>query len=306
MKKIIYCIIAVLFIVPCKAQEFNCKAIVNASQVANVDQKIFKTLEQSLADFFNKRKWTRDNFEPQEKLDCVISLLINSKIEGLDGGYTAKLSIQYTRPVFNSSFNSTMVNYVDNNVAFKYLQFQPLDFADNNVSGSDALASNLSATLAFYAYFMLGIDYDSFSLKGGTEHFNKALNVVSNAPEGGAISGWKASENNRNRFWLIDQMLNNRFSEMRTVNYNYHILGMDKMTKEKEAGKASIFECFTKLQKVNNENPSSLIMQFFFNAKNEEIVDFLKSCTPEEKQQYVPIVAQIDVTNSNKYLPILK
>ncbi len=293
-------------IIPCNAQEFNCKAIVNASQVANVDQKIFKTLEQSLADFFNKRKWTRDNFEPQEKLDCVVSLLINSKIEGIEGAYTAKLSIQYTRPVFNSSYNSTMVNYVDNNVAFKYIQFQPLDFADNNVSGSDALSSNLSATLAFYAYFMLGIDYDSYALKGGTEHFNKALNVVSNAPEGSAISGWKASENNRNRYWLMDQMLNNRFSEMRTVWYNYHLLGMDKMTKEKEAGKSSIFDCFTKLQKVNNENPSSLIMQFFFNAKNEEIVDFLKSCTPEEKQQYVPIVAQIDVTNSNKYLPILK
>ncbi|GBL34816.1 hypothetical protein EMGBS15_04110 [Filimonas sp.] len=152
MKKIPVILVILFSMISVSAQEMNCKAIVIADQIQGVEPKIFKTLEKSMGDFINSRKWTSDNFETKEKIECVFTLILNKPIDGVEGGYVGKLNIQATRPVFNSTYSSTMVNYIDNDVAIKYDQYQTLDFNDNRVSGNDPLASNLTALLAYYTY----------------------------------------------------------------------------------------------------------------------------------------------------------
>lgn len=307
MKRIYIIILSLIFALNAHAQEMNCKAIVNAGQIQGVDKKIFKTLEQGIETFVNTRKWTKESYETNEKIDIVISLVLSKKIDGVTGGYTGSISIQATRPVYNANYNSTTVNYIDKNVAIKYVQFQPLDFNDNRVTGSDALGSNLTALIAYYTYIVIGLDYDSFALKGGTPYFNKALNVVNNAPENRDISGWKASESKRrNRYWLVDQILSNRFSKFREGYYNYHRNGLDNMISEPKTARQNMNKIFYDLKKINQDNPSSVLLQFFFNAKSPEIMDFLRNADRQVKDLIVPICAQIDVRNTQEYFKLLR
>ncbi len=288
-------------------QEVNCRAIVNANQIQGVDKKVFTTLEQAIETFVNTRKWTNDNFQQQEKIEVVFSLVLDAQIEGVEGGYTGSISIQSTRPVYNATYNSTMVNYVDKSLAINYIQFQPLDFADNRVTGSDALASNLTAIIAYYTYLVIGLDYDSFSLNGGTPYYNKALNVVNNAPEGREITGWKASEaNRRNRYWLVDQVLNNRFAKFREALYTYHRTGLDLMITDPETARQNMGSIFPDLKQMNLDNPSSLLLQFFFTAKSEEIMDYLQNADRAQKEIVIPICSQIDVRNAQEYFKLMK
>jgi len=288
------------------AQEFNCKVMVMGDQVTGVDQKVFKTMEQDAAAFINTRKWGNDVFENKEKIEVVFTIILNKQIEGVEGGFQGRLSVQATRPVYNSSYTTTLVNHTDKDLALKYIQYQPYDFNDNRVSGNDPLASNLTAMLAYYCYIILGMDYDSFAPKGGTEFLNKALNIVNNAPEHKAISGWKAAEGQRNRFWLSDQLLNNRFTGMRDVVYKYHRLGLDQLSTEPEAARSQINSLFPILQQINSENPASMLMQFFINTKSEEIRNFMAMSSMADKQKIVPMLVQIDVANAAKYAELLK
>jgi len=289
------------------SQEFNCKVIVNADQVQNVDKKIFSTLEEAVENFVNTRQWTSDNFAKDERIECVFNLVINNTIQGVEGGFTANLSVQATRPVHNTSYNSTMVNYLDNNVQFKYIQFQPLDFNDNRVSGSNPLASNLPAVLAYYCYIILAIDYDSFELNAGTPYYKKALNVVNNAPENRNISGWEQTDKRRmNRYWLNDQFLDKRFAPLRTSIYKYHRLGLDLLTSKPKVARANMNELFPLFDKVNQDYPSSILLQFFFNAKSDEIVSFLENGDLRDKQTIVPILSRINVRNAQRYNNLLR
>lgn len=289
-----------------QAQEFNAKVIVLGDQVAGTDPKVFKTMEQDAAAFINTRKWGTDAFENKEKIECVFTLVLSKAIEGVEGGFMGRLSVQATRPVFNTSYSSVLVNFTDKDVAIKYTQFQPFDFNDNRVNGNDALVSNLTALLAFYSYMILGLDYDSFSLKGGTEFYNKALNIVNNAPEVKAIMGWKAAEGQRNRFWLSEQILNNRFAPVRDFTYRYHRMGLDLMSSEPEKARAEINSLFPLLLQVNSENPASMLMQFLMNAKSDEIRQFIALNSTAEKQKLIPMLVQLDVANAAKYAELLK
>jgi hypothetical protein len=307
MRKILIALAVSFFTLSAQAQEMRCKAIVNANQIQGVDRKVFKTLEQGIETFVNSRKWTNDAFESNEKIDVVFSIVLSKKIEGVEGGFAGNISIQASRPVFNTDYASSTVNYVDKNFAIKYIQFQPLDFNDNNVSGSDALASNLTAVIAYYTYLIIGLDYDSFSSKGGTTYFNKALNVVNNSPENRYISGWKASESKRrNRYWLIDQILNNRFTKFRTSFYTYHRLGLDNMITDPAKARKNINKIFYDLKRINQENPSSVLLQFFFNAKSEELMDFIKNADRAEKELIIPICSSIDVRNAQRYFKLMR
>ncbi len=288
------------------AQEFNGRVIIMSDQIAGVDPNIFRTMEQDATKFINTRKWTSDQFETKEKIDCIFTIILSKQIDGVEGGFAGRLSLQSSRPVYNTSYSSSLTNYTDRDFAFKYIQFQPFDFNDNRVNGNEALVSNLTAVLAYYCYIMLGLDYDSFSPKSGTEFFNKALNIVNNAPEDKNISGWKAMENQRNRFWLIDQMLNTRFAPMRDAFYQYHRQGLDLMESDPENARKNIYATFTTLQQVNTENPASIWMQFLFNAKSEEIRNIVSAASFADRQRLVPILSQLDVTNASKYAEFLK
>jgi hypothetical protein len=306
MKKYLYLIIILLFTINSDAQEFNCKVNVNADQITGVEANVFKTLELSLSDFINTRKWGNDVFQNKEKIELVFTLILSKKIDGVEGGYLGRLSVQSKRPVFNSSYSSTIVNYTDKDLAIKYIEFQPIEFNDNRVVTNDALSSNLPAIISYYCYIALGLDYDSFSLKGGTEFYNKALNIANNAPENNAIIGWKATESQRNRFWLIDQLHNNRFDKMRTIFYQYHRLGLDLLTSDPDLGRANINGLIPILKEVNQENPSSMLMQFYFSSKSEEFQNFISGATMADKQKMIPILSQLDVVNANKYIQLLK
>jgi hypothetical protein len=288
------------------AQEFNCKVNVMADQIQGVDQKIFATMQQSIQEFVNTRKWTNDNFETKERIECAFNIVLSKRIEDVEGGYIGRISVQSKRPVYNANYSSTMVNFMDKDLNIKYIQFQPITFNDNRVSGAEPLEANLSAVIAFYCYIMLGLDYDSFLLKGGTEHYNKALNIVNNAPEHKNIDGWKATDKDqRNRYWLADQLLNSRFASMREIFYKYHRLGLDLMTVDEEMAKVNMNVIFPMLQIVNQENPSSHIMRFFMAAKNEEVLSYVATLPPADKQRIVPVLTQIDVTNASKYVGLL-
>ena len=306
MKKYLYLVIILLLTIHCEGQEFNCKVNVNADQITGVEANVFKTLEQSLSDFINTRKWGNDVFQNKEKIELVFTLILSKKIDGVEGGYLGRLSVQSKRPIFNSSYSSTIVNYTDKDLAIKYIEFQPIEFNDNRVVTNDALSSNLPAIISYYCYIALGLDYDSFSLKGGTEFYNKALNIANNAPENNAIVGWKATESQRNRFWLIDQLHNNRFDKMRTVFYQYHRLGLDLLTSDPDLGRANINGLIPILKEVNLENPSSMLMQFYFSSKSEEFQNFISGATMADKQKMIPILSQLDVVNANKYIQLLK
>ena len=173
------------------AQELRAKVTVNSSQVGtSVNKKVFQTLQTALNTFMNSRKWTRDVFAANERIDCGFFLTIQPTDDA--NVFTASLTIQAARPVFNTAYLSPLVNYQDLDIIFKYVEFQQLEFNESRVAGTDPLQSNLTAVFAYYAYMILGFNYDSFSPRGGDPHFLKAQNIVNNAPETRGITGWKA------------------------------------------------------------------------------------------------------------------
>ena len=197
-------------------QELRAKVTVLANRVPNtVDKKVFQTLQTQLTNFLNNRKWTRDVFQAQEKIECNFLLNIDRVIE--TNVYKASLTIQAARPVFNSAYQTPLINFQDADVSFRYVEYQPVEFNENRVQGSDALASNLTATFAFYVYTILGLDYDSFGPKGGDQYFQKAQSIVNNAPEARDISGWKAFDGLRNRYWLSENLMNSRYNVIHDV-----------------------------------------------------------------------------------------
>ncbi len=290
-----------------KAQELNCKVKVLAEKIQNVDAKVFKTLEGSISEFLNNRKWTNDQFDATEKIDCSILINVTAVMKDQENVYQATMTVQSSRPVYNTGYNSTLINYSDKNLAFRYVEFQQLEFSETRVVGTDILASNLTATLAYYAYMILGFDYDSFSLNGGTDYFKKAQNIVNNAPENKAIEGWKASERGqKNRYWIVDNLFNSRFAEFHNAMYLYHRLGMDKMYEKPEDARKQILACIEKLSVINKENPSSALIQVFFTAKGDEIAKIVAQCSREDKQKYIPMLSVMDVTNAQRYQQLMK
>lgn len=289
-----------------QAQELNCKVKVLSSAIQNVDRQVFTTMEKSIADFLNTRKWTKDEFSANEKIDVNIMINLTGKSPDEDI-YTGTLNIQASRPVYNASYTSPIVNYIDKDVVFRYSQFTPMQFDDNRVSGNDAMASNLTAILAFYAYLTLGLDYDSFAPKGGEALFKSAQNVVNNAPEQGkSISGWKAVDGNKNRYWLIDQIMSPRFSELRSYWYSMHREGFDRMQAKPEEAIQKMVSGIPKLHSLNKENPGSIYLQFFFNAKNDEMLKVVGQLPREQRSQYITMLSQMDVPNAAKYQTLSK
>jgi len=282
------------------AQELNAKVTVNANAVGtNVNKNVFQTLEAALNTFINNRKWTTDVFQPNEKIDCNFLLTLQPTTD--DNVYTATLTVQAGRPVFNTSYLSPIVNFQDKDFEFKYVEFQKIEFNENNVSGADALASNLTATLAYYAYMILGFDYDSFAPRGGDPFFQKAQNIVNNAPEDRGIAGWKAFDGVRNRYWLVENMLNQRYALMHDIYYNYYRMGMDKMYDDEKTARAEILNVLNQLNSFNTDNQNTMINQFFFQGKTTELIKIFSKASPEDKAHALELLQKLDITNSNRY-----
>lgn len=287
------------------SQELLVRLSVNASQVSSqVDKKVFQTLQTALTNFLNNRKWTTETFQPSEKIVC--NFLINIR-QGLpDNTYKATLVVQAARPVYNASYQSALINFQDESFTFKYVEYQPVEFNENRVSGSDPLVSNLSATLAYYVYMILGIDFDSFSLRGGDPYFQKAQLIVNNAPEGRDVEGWRAFDGLRNRYWLMENLINNKYTLIHDAFYSYYRLGLDLMYENEEEGRTAIMNTLNIINTLNNDIPNSMIVQFFFQGKANEIVKLFKKADPDMKNRAREILSKIDISNSNMYKQELK
>ncbi|MDD3875979.1 MAG: DUF4835 family protein [Bacteroidales bacterium] len=278
------------------AQELNCNISVSAPQVAGTDRAVYETLQRDLFEFMNARQWTNYKFTMDERIEVNILITIQERVSADE--FKGNLQIQARRPVFKSSYNTTLLNHIDNDIHFRYVEQQPIEFADNTHT------SNLTSILAFYAYIVLGLDFDSFALNGGAPFFDKAQTVVitaQNAPE----KGWKAFESQRNRYWLVENLLNTQYAPVRECLYKYHRLGLDLMHENIETGRAAIIESLELLQRVHRQRPGSYLMQVFFSAKSDEFVNIFSEAPAMDKPRVVNILREIDPTNTSKYQRIL-
>lgn len=287
------------------AQELKANITVVSNQVGNnVNQNVFRTLQAALNNFVNPRKWTQDNYSPNERIEC--NFLLNLQPTGDLNVYNASLTVQSARPVFNTSYLSPIINFKDDNIIFKYVEFQVLEFNENRVSGSDALTSNLTAVLAYYINMILGFDYDSYSLRGGDPYFQKAQNIVNNAPDGRGISGWKAFDGQRNRYWLVENMLNSRYTIMHDVYYNYYRLCMDKLYEDENGARAEMLNVLNLLNNFITDNPNKMISQFFFQGKSTELIKIFSKAPQQDKARASEMLQRLDLTNAAKYKDELK
>ncbi|HMU09978.1 MAG TPA: DUF4835 family protein [Ferruginibacter sp.] len=287
------------------AQELKANITVVSNQVGNnVNQNVFRTLQAALNNFVNTRKWTQDNYSPNERIEC--NFLLNLQPTGDLNVYNASLTVQSARPVFNTSYLSPIINFKDDNIIFKYVEFQVLEFNENRVSGSDALTSNLTAVLAYYINMILGFDYDSYSLRGGDPYFQKAQNIVNNAPDGRGISGWKAFDGQRNRYWLVENMLNSRYTIMHDVYYNYYRLCMDKLYEDENGARAEMLNVLNLLNNFITDNPNKMISQFFFQGKSTELIKIFSKAPQQDKARASEMLQRLDLTNAAKYKDELK
>jgi hypothetical protein len=287
------------------AQELQARITVLSNRVGNnVNQNVFRTLQTALNNFINNRKWTSDVFQPNEKIEC--NFLLNLEPTSDANVYTASLTIQAARPIFSTSYLSPIINFQDENIIFKYIEFQQLEFNENRVSGSDPLVSNLTASLAYYVYMILGFDYDSYSIHGGDLYFQKAQNIVNNAPDGRNITGWKAFDGIRNRYWLVENMLNTRYTIMHDIYYNYYRLGMDKLYEDETNARVEIMNVLNLLNNFNTDNPNKMINQFFFQGKSSELIKVFSKASPPDKARASELLQRLDITNAGKYKDELK
>ena len=282
------------------AQELNARVTVLSNKVGtSIDKKVFNTLQNQLTNFLNTRKWTNDTYRVNEKIECSFIISIESVVE--PNVYKATLSIQAARPVFNSSYKSALINFQEPDFQFKYIEFQPVEFNDSRVQGTEASIGNLTAVFAFYAYTIIGMDNDSFSPKAGETNFSKAQNIVTNAPEGKGISGWRVFDGLRNRYWLNENLVNSRYNIIHDVIYTYYRSGLDKLYDNEAEARANILQALIQLKAFNKENPNTMILQFFMQGKSQELIGIFKNAMPPEKSRVIEIASEIDIVNAAKY-----
>lgn len=305
LKRSLILFIFIFFIGFVQGQEIQARLSVITSKVSTqVDKKIFQTLQTGLTNFLNTRKWTTDVFQPSEKIQC--SFLITIEQDMGNNIFKGKMTVQAARPAYSTTYDSPLMNFQDDNLVFKYQEFQPIEFNENRVQGNDPMVGNLTATLAFYVNMILGFDYDSYSLRGGDMYFQKAWNIVNNAPDGRDITGWKSFESLRNRYWLAENMNNNRFALIHDAIYSYYRSGIDVFFENEDAGRSGIINCLNFLNSINSENPNSMIMQFFFQGKANELVKIFSKANAEQKSRAKELLTRLDITNTSLYNKELK
>ncbi|MBS1948507.1 MAG: DUF4835 family protein [Bacteroidetes bacterium] len=282
------------------AQELQATVSVIANRVpSSIDRKIFQTLQASLSNFMNTRKWSNENFQANEKIVCNFSLNIDQALD--NNGFHASLTVQAARPVYNASYQSALINYNDIDVAFRYVEYQPIEFNESRVQGSEPFEANLSAVFAYYAYIIIGLDFDSFGLRGGDPYFQKAQNIVNNAPESNNIKGWKAFDGNRNRYWLIENLTNSKYALVHDAFYNYYRKGLDQIYDKENDARNGILNALNQLNTVNSENPNTMILQFFFQGKANEISKAFRKAGPDDKSRALDLLTKLDVSDANLY-----
>ncbi|MBK9328939.1 MAG: DUF4835 family protein [Sphingobacteriales bacterium] len=302
----LFFLITTCFLPLANAQELNCTVAINAPKNQNVDPQVFKNMEAFIREFLNGRKWTNDNYKETERIKC--NLIINIGEIPTEGEYKASAIIQSQRPVYNSNYNTMLLNLQDKTFDFNYADLQTLDYNDNGY------VTHLTSLLAYYAYLIIGYDYESFSKDGGMPYFQKALTVCNNvpAPEKSKYKGWSQFDAGGiisgviNRFVMVDALLNPRYKEFRSALYSYHRNGLDRMYTDASQGRSAITSCLTLLQPINVDNPSLQPLRNFFIAKNAELINIYSKSDMSERAIASQLLSALDPINSDKYKQIGK
>jgi hypothetical protein len=276
-------------------QEFICQVQVNAPQVEGSEKKVFQTMQQAIYEFINNKKWTNYVYRPEERIECSIMIAISERLSS--DQFKGKISIVLKRPVYKTSYSTTLLNYIDKDFDFKYVEFEPLDFND------DIFTSNLTSVLAYYVYIFLGMDGDSYSRMGGTPYFEKARAVVT-AAQNATEKGWKAFETTKNRYWLVENMLNSAYSPIREGIYQYHRLGLDIMTENIDLGRSAVNDCLENFQRASREKPGLFVLQLMMDAKRDELINIYSQASPMDKTKAINILKELDPANSSRYQQI--
>jgi len=290
IKKIVWILILVGF-GKLQAQELNARVTLLAPQVSNISKPTLDALQKTIRDFLNNNKFSNESYKPQERIDCSFVITINSWDGG--SGYTAEAQIQSSRPVFNSSYNSTLLNMSDKNFDFNFNDGATIDFSDQNY------ISNISALLTYYAYTIIGMDKDSFSKMGGTPFYKKAQNII-NLAQASGNTGWRAADGLRNRFWFNENVLNPIFAELRNFIYSYHLSGLDQLT-DQDKGLTQIVAALPALQQMDKQKLGSIFPNVYFAAKAEEVTNVLSKLNGQERMKAYNMLAEIDPANIGKY-----
>lgn len=279
------------------AQELNCSVSINASQIQTSDAGVFNDMENAIEQFMNARKWTNDTYKNHEKIVCNILITI-TKMPAI-GSFSASVQVQSARPVFNSNYTSLLFNFADREWEFEYIESMPLEYNDNTFT------TNLTSMLAFYAYLIIGLDYDSFSELGGTPYFQRALSVVNNAQQSG-MPGWQAIGSNRNRYWIIENLNNPQMVDLRKAIYNYHRHGLDIFESDPEQSRQVILDGLKDIKKIRDINPNAILVVSFFDAKGKELADIFSDGNIQVRRQAYDIITAIDPSNRNNYQKIIE
>ena len=301
MRKAGLLLLILLFSVNLRSQELRCNVQVVSQQIQGSNKQVFQTLQNAIYEFMNNTVWTNHVYTMEERIECNLMFNITEQLSADD--FKGTLTIQVSRPVFNTNYNTTTLNFVDNDIRFRYVEFSPLVFNLNSH------ISNLTSILAFYAYYILGIDYDTFSLMGGSIYFTNAEQVVLNA-QNAAESGWKPMDDiaHKNRYWLIKDMIDTDYEPVRVFNYHYYRLGLDMMDEKVVEGRAEITNSLELLQQVYRKKPDPYmyLLRLVFDAKVDEIVNIYTESYPEERNRAYDILTEVDKPNANKYKAILE
>lgn len=274
------------------AQELQASVSVNAQNIQLSDRGIFDDMARAMENFLNSRRWTNENWQPRERIKCNFALTMETMPN--IGSFTGSMQIQVLRPVYGTSYESVVFNFADRNWQFDYVESLPLDFNENNFS------TNLTSMLGFYALLILGLDADTFSPLGGSPYFDRAFNVVLNAQQS-PRTGWKQFESNRNRYWLIENLMSPQMAPVREAQYMYHRQGMDNFGRDENLARQSILESLQKIREVNRIRPNQVMVNTFFDAKSEELANVFARGEEELRQTALSLLGELDPANIERY-----
>lgn len=280
------------------AQELNALVTINVGpKIQTTDRNVFRDMKTAIQQFLNTRKWTNDAFQTHEKINC--SVLININEMPSIGIFSASVQVQSARPIYNSNYTSLLLNFADRDWEFEYIESQPLEYNDNTY------LNNLTSMLAFYAYLVIGMDYDSFSELGGTPYFQKALNVVNNSQSSNR-PGWQSLSGNRNRYWITENLLNPQMADLRKTLYSYHRLGLDTFEKTPDQSREIILKGLKDVKRIRDINPNAILVISFFDAKSKELANIFSTGAITIRREAYDLIVSMDPSNRSNYEKIIK
>lgn len=279
------------------AQELNARITINSDKVQGTNKQIFTTLQTALMEFVNNKKWTDATFAVNERIDCTMTIIINEMPS--DNSFKGEIQVQARRPVYNSTYTTTLLNFRDTQFDFEYVEFEPLEYTENTLN------SNLTATVVFYIYTILGLDFDSFSLLGGTAYFQQAQQIVSLAQAQPSWTGWKAFDTDRNRHAVATALTDNTSELFRQMWYTYHRKGLDEMAANADRGRTTIISVLPTLEQIRSARPASVLLQMFLDGKLDEVISIYSKATTQEKQEGYKILSNLYPTEKTR-LELLK